>query len=258
MLAVKVENLTKYFGDKKVLDNLSFEVYRGEIFALIGHNGAGKTTTLRILSGIIKDFEGRVIKNGTSGYLPEERGLYKNETVYSLLKFFGELAEVSNLDKKIDYWLNRFNISKYKNYKIKELSKGNQQKVQLIISLIHNPDILILDEPFSGLDVVNVKLFIDVLTELKKDNKAIIISSHRLEYLDKICDRALILKNGKAIYYGALKFRDKVYIEILENNKIVKKEMPIEEAINILKNYPEKVIKYEIKKSLEDIFLETY
>ncbi len=253
MLMVEVKNLTKYFGNKKVLNNISFEVYKGEVFAFLGHNGAGKTTTLRILAGIIKDYDGIVNIYGTVGYLPEERGLYKEETVKSILKFFCELAEVSF--DEILHWIDRLNLNKYLDYKIKELSKGNQQKVQIIISLIKNPDIVILDEPFSGLDVVNVRVLLDIINELKKD-KSIIISSHRLEHVEKVCDRVAILKEGNIVYYGKLKFREKVYIEILDNGKILKKEVNKNEAINILREMPEKVVKYEVKYSLEDIFLE--
>ena len=256
---IVIKNLTKYFGNKKALDNISFEVYEGEIFGLLGHNGAGKTTTLRILAGIIEEYEGYVEVNGRIGYLPEERGLYRDEKVVDVLKFFGELAGMKKdeIAKSIDYWLNKLKISNYKNSKIKELSKGNQQKVQFIASVIHNPDILILDEPFSGLDVVNVKLLRDIIFELKGEGKTIIISTHQLEKVEKLCDRVLILKKGKAIHYGKIENICKkiAYIEYLDNGKLIKKEIPYEEALKILKKRPNDIIKFEVGYSLEELFL---
>ncbi len=256
---IVVKNLTKYFGDKKVLDNISFEVYEGEIFGLLGHNGAGKTTTLRILAGIIEEYNGYIEVNGRIGYLPEERGLYRDEKVVDVLKFFGRLAGMKKdeINKSIDYWLNKLKIANYKNFKIKELSKGNQQKVQFIVSVIHNPDILILDEPFSGLDVVNVKLLKDIIFELKNMGKAIILSTHQLEKVEKLCDRVLILKKGKSVHYGKIEDICKkiAYIEYLENDKLIKKEMPYNEALKILKNRAEDIIKFEVGYSLEELFL---
>jgi len=248
---IKVENLTKYFGDKKVLDEISFEVYEGEIFGLLGHNGAGKTTTLRILAGIIEEYTGYVEVNGKIGYLPEERGLYRDEKVVDVLKFFGELAGMKKeeIAKSIDYWLNKLKISNYKYSKIKELSKGNQQKVQFIVSVIHNPDIVILDEPFSGLDVVNVRLLRDIIFELKEEGKTIILSTHQLEKIERLCDRVLILKKGKAVHYGKIEdiCRKMAYIEYLDNGKLIKKEIPYEEAVLILKEKAEDVIKFEVR-----------
>ncbi|XRP96426.1 ABC transporter ATP-binding protein [Methanocaldococcus sp. 16A] len=257
---IVVKDLTKYFGDKKVLDKISFEVYEGEIFGLLGHNGAGKTTTLRILAGIIGEYAGYVEINGKIGYLPEERGLYRDEKVVDVLKFFGELAgmERGEIAKSIDYWLNKLNISHYKNSKIKELSKGNQQKVQFIVSVIHNPDIVILDEPFSGLDVVNVKLLRNIIFELKNEGKAIVLSTHQLEKIERLCDRVLILKKGKAIHYGKIEniCRKMAYIEYLENGKLIKKEIPYNEGILILKEKAEDVVKFEVRYSLEELFLD--
>ncbi|ACX72476.1 ABC transporter releated protein [Methanocaldococcus vulcanius M7] len=256
---IVVKNLTKYFGDKKVLDNISFEVYEGEIFGLLGHNGAGKTTTLRIIAGIIENYDGSVETDGKIGYLPEERGLYRDEKVFDVLKFFGKLAGVEG-DKLVDsinYWLNKLKIQQYKNFKVKELSKGNQQKVQFIVAVIHDPDILILDEPFSGLDVANVNLLKNIILELKEKGKTIILSTHQLEKIEKLCDRILILKKGKAIHYGTIEniCRKMAYIEYLENGKIVKKELPYKDALNILKENLEHVVKFEVRYSLEELFL---
>ncbi|WP_456374535.1 ABC transporter ATP-binding protein [Methanocaldococcus sp.] len=257
---VIVKNLTKYFGNKKVLNNISFEVYEGEIFGILGHNGAGKTTTLRILAGIIEDYEGYVEINGKIGYLPEERGLYRDEKVVNVLKFFGELAGMKKeeINESINYWLNKLNIYNYKFSKIKELSKGNQQKVQFIVSVIHNPDILILDEPFSGLDVFNTKLLKNILYELKNEGKTILLSTHQLEKIERLCDRVLIIKNGKVVHYGRIEriCRKMAYIEYLENGRLVKKEIPYNEAIKILKESAENVIKFEVRYSLEELFFE--
>ncbi|XRO74686.1 ABC transporter ATP-binding protein [Methanocaldococcus sp. 28A] len=257
---ILVKDLTKYFGDKKVLDKISFEVYEGEIFGLLGHNGAGKTTTLRILSGIIEEYAGYVEVNGKIGYLPEERGLYRDEKVVDVLKFFGELAGMNKdeITKSIDYWLDKLNISHYKNSKIKELSKGNQQKVQFIVSVIHNPDIVILDEPFSGLDVVNVKLLRNIIFELKNEGKTVVLSTHQLDKIERMCDRVLILKKGKTIHYGKIEniCRKMAYIEYLENGKLIKKEIPYKEGVLILKEKAEDVIKFEVRYSLEELFLD--
>ncbi|WP_048055464.1 ABC transporter ATP-binding protein [Methanotorris igneus] len=262
MKKVKVRNLVKYFGDKKAIDNISFEVYEGEIFGLLGHNGAGKTTTLRIIAGIINDYEGEVEVNGKIGYLPEERGLYKDERVGEVLTFFGELAgmEKEEIKNQIDYWLKKLNIYKYKNQKVKTLSKGNQQKVQFIISVLHNPDIIILDEPFSGLDIFNLNLLKEILFELKEMGKSIILSTHQLEKIERFCDRVLVLKNGKVIHYGRIDeicHKKVAYVEYIKDGKLIKQNLPHEEAILLIKNEEilRNLIKFEVRSSLEDLFL---
>jgi len=265
MERIVVKNLRKKFGNKEVLKGISFKVYEGEIFGLLGHNGAGKTTTLRILANIIEDYDGEVILNGSVGYLPEERGLYQEEKVKDVIYYFGELA---NLDKdtiknNMEYYLKELNITEYKDYLIKKLSKGNQQKIQFICSIIHEPDIIILDEPFSGLDVVNLNLFKKMIYRFKKMGKSIILSTHQLEKIERFCDRIMILKNGEMVHYGRLDEICSVknaYIEYLKDGNLIKKTLPYEEGINLLKNEDilNNLIKFEVRGSLEDLFIKEY
>ena len=262
MERIILKNVSKSYGSKMAIKDLSFNVKSGEIFGLLGHNGAGKTTTLRIISGIVDNYDGEVYINGKIGYLPEERGLYKDEKVRDVLKFFGELSGMDNktIEKRIDYYLNRLNIAKYKNSKIKTLSKGNQQKIQFLVSIFHNPDIIILDEPFSGLDVINLNLLKDIIFELKNEGKSIILSTHQLEKIERFCDWILILKEGKTIHYGRL---DEIcqnktaYIEYVENNNLIKKNLPYEDALNLIQNNNiiSNLVKFEVRSSLEDLFI---
>jgi len=174
---LKVENLTKSFDSKKVLDNISFCVKKDEVFGLLGPNGAGKTTMIRVILDILKPDAGEVKIFGECfsekikemiGYLPEESGLYKKIKVFGCIKYFASLKGMeNNIDSKIDYWLKKLNLQEYKNKNVRELSKGMQRQLQFIISIIHNPDILILDEPFYGLDPISKKLFIEVVENEK-------------------------------------------------------------------------------------------
>lgn len=262
MEKIILKNVSKSYGSTMAVNNLSFNVKSGEIFGLLGHNGAGKTTTLRIISGIIDDYEGEVYINGKIGYLPEERGLYKDEKVKDVLNFFGELSgmDKNTIEKRMEYYLNKLKIDKYKNSKIKTLSKGNQQKIQFLVSIIHNPDIVILDEPFSGLDVINLNLFKNIIFELKNEGKSIVLSTHQLEKIERFCDRILILKEGKTIHYGRLDEicqNKTVYIEYLENGKLIKKNLPHEDALKLIQNSNilPNIIKFEVRTSLEDLFI---
>ena len=214
MLVVK--NITKMYDNLKAVDNLSFEVKNGEIFGLLGENGAGKTTTFRIIMGLIDANSGSVLLNGKKidyeltdkiGFVTEERSLLTKLTVKEQIEFYGTLKSMSkeDIDKKLDYWLERFEISSYKNRKIKELSKGNQQKIQFISAIINEPKLLILDEPFTGLDPINVKLMKDAIYDLKKKGCSIIFSSHQMEYIEDFCEKLVILFKGKSILEGSLK-----------------------------------------------------
>ena len=214
MLTVK--NITKMYDKLKAVDNLSFEVNDGEIFGLLGENGAGKTTTFRIIMGLIDANSGSVLLNGKKidyeltdkiGFVTEERSLLTKLTVKEQIEFYGTLKSMSkeDIDKKLDYWLERFEISSYKNRKIKELSKGNQQKIQFISAIINEPKLLILDEPFTGLDPINVKVIKDAIFELKEKGCSIIFSSHQMEYIEDFCEKLVILVKGKAILEGNLK-----------------------------------------------------
>lgn len=219
---LKVENVTKYYGDFLAVDNLSFEVKDGEIFGLLGVNGAGKTTTFRMIIGLLDKTSGTIILDGKPidytqtdkiGFLTEERSLLLKLTVLEQAIYYGVLKGMSEstIEKKLDELLERFNIKEYKNRKLKELSKGNQQKVQFITAIINDPKLLILDEPFSGLDPINVQLFMDVIMDLKKKGTSIIFSSHRMEHVELFCEKLVILVHGKPVLQGYLKDIKKQY-----------------------------------------------
>jgi len=228
MLTVK--NVTKRYGDLIAVNNLSFSVEDGEIFGLLGLNGAGKTTTFRMILGLIDDNDGEILIDGKHidyeisdkiGFLTEERSLLTKLTVLDQVIYYGVLKSMkeSEIEKKLDYWLERFGISEYKNKKIKELSKGNQQKVQFITAIIHEPKLLILDEPFSGLDPINVELFKKVILEMKNKGTSIIFSSHRMEHVELFCEKLVVLVKGKSVLSGKLKDIKKNY---KKKNLIVK------------------------------------
>ena len=219
---LKVENVTKYYGDFLAVDNLSFEVKDGEIFGLLGVNGAGKTTTFRMIIGLLDKTSGTITlddkpidytQTDKIGFLTEERSLLLKLTVLEQAIYYGVLKGMrkSAVEKKLDELLERFNIKEYKNRKLKELSKGNQQKVQFITAIINDPKLLILDEPFSGLDTINVQLFMDVIMDLKKKGTSIIFSSHRMEHVELFCEKLVILVHGKPVLQGYLKDIKKQY-----------------------------------------------
>ncbi len=212
---LKVDNVTKKYGEIVAVNGLSFTVNDGEIFGLLGLNGAGKTTTFRMILGLIDDYTGDITIDGEHinykisdkiGFLTEERSLLLKMTVLEQIIYYGVLKSipVSDIEKRLDYWLDRFGISEYKNRKIKELSKGNQQKVQFISAIINEPKLLILDEPFSGLDPINVELFKSVIMDLKKKGTSIIFSSHRMEHVELFCENLVVLVKGKSVLQGKL------------------------------------------------------
>lgn len=212
---LKVENVRKKYGELVAVDNLSFEVKDGEIFGLLGLNGAGKTTTFRMILGLLDDYEGKITIDNEKinyeitdkiGFLTEERSLLTKLTVREQIIYYGVLKSMTEeeINKKLDYWLDRFSISEYKDKKIKELSKGNQQKVQFISAIINEPKLLILDEPFSGLDPINVELFKEVILDLKKKGTSIIFSSHRMEHVELFCEKLVVLVKGKSVINGYL------------------------------------------------------
>ncbi len=213
---LKVKNVTKYYGDNKAVNNLSFEVKEGEIFGLLGANGAGKTTTFRMIMNLIDPSEGEITLNDKKinynvtdqiGFLTEERSLLLKLTVKELMIYYGSLKSMKKEDiiNELRIWLKRFKIEEYENKKIKELSKGNKQKIQFISSIIHKPKLLILDEPFSGLDPINVDMFIEVINELKEKGTIIIFSSHQMNHVELFCEKLLILDHGNTIIEGNLK-----------------------------------------------------
>lgn len=267
---LKVENVTKYYGELKAVDNLSFDVLEGQIFGLLGLNGAGKTTTFRMIMGLIDDYEGKITLDGKQidytvtdkiGFLTEERSLLTKMNVDEQIIYYGILKGMKETDilKKLDYWLDRFNISEYKHKKIKELSKGNQQKIQFISAIIHEPKLLILDEPFSGLDPINVELFKDVILELKNKKTIIIFSSHRMEHVELFCEKLLVLVKGQDVLSGNLSDIKKNY---KKKNIIVKGTIDIEKlkeikgVVSIIEQKDEYIVKIEDESFINNIFKE--
>lgn len=212
---LKVQNISKKFGKKTVVNNISFEINEGEILGLLGTNGAGKTTTFRMILGIFAPNEGSITLNGEKisikdsakiGFLPEERSLLPKLTVREQLMFFGELKgkKKNDLMKEIDTWLTHFDMKETLDMQIKELSKGNQQKIQFISSIIHKPELLILDEPFSGLDPISIRLIYEGIKKIQGSGTKIIFSSHRLDYVENFSKNILVLEKGNPIISGNL------------------------------------------------------
>lgn len=215
IMILSVSNITKSFGEKQVLGGVSFSAESGKAVGILGRNGAGKTTLIRIIMDVFGADSGEVYLDGNPinkqkiriGYLPEERGLYPKRKIMEQLIYF---ASLQGIDKKTaisnaDALFNRLHIEEYKNRRLDTLSKGNQQKVQLIATLITNPDLIILDEPFSGLDPVNASLLKDLVKDLIKDGKLVLFSSHQMNYIEEFCNEILILNGGKIVLGGAIK-----------------------------------------------------
>ena len=213
---VKLDRVNKSFGDFTAVKDLSLDVRAGRVFGLLGPNGAGKTTTIRMIVNITAPDSGTISLFGRQidpalqdriGYLPEERGLYRRMRVGDQLRFFAELKNVrgKELESKIDEWLARVKLSEWKNKRSMELSKGMQQKIQFITSVIHDPDLLILDEPFSGLDPINTELLKEVVLDLKRAGKTIIFSTHQMEVAERICDDICLLNRAHKIFEGSLR-----------------------------------------------------
>ncbi len=266
---LKVENVTKYYGDFLAVDDLTFEVKPGEIFGLLGVNGAGKTTTFRMINGLLDKTKGSITLNGKSidytitdkiGFLTEERSLLTKLTVKEQAIYYGILKgmDEKTILERLDYWLDRFHISEYKERKIKELSKGNQQKVQFITAIINEPKLLILDEPFSGLDPINVQMFMDVIRDLKAKGTSIIFSSHRMEHVEMFCEKLLVLVHGKSVLAGELKQIKKEYRK--KNIHIVAEDVDIEAlkkvvgVIDVIVNETEIVVKIKSNENVSDVF----
>ena len=213
-MILELKNIDKSFGEKEVLKGVSFTAEGGKAFGLLGRNGAGKTTSIRILMNVFPANGGEVLIDGKPidydkigiGYLPEERGLYPKKLIIDQLVYFAELKGMSAKDavKAVDYWLSRLGMTEYRNKRLDTLSKGNQQKIQLITALAHDPDIVILDEPFSGLDPVNAMLLKDVVKEQISKGKIVLFSSHQMSYIEEFCDSIAIINAGKVAISGDL------------------------------------------------------
>lgn len=212
---LKVKNVTKYYDKIKAVEDLSFEVKEGEIFGLLGVNGAGKTTTFRMIMGLLDKDEGEITFNGKPidynvtdkiGFLTEDRSLLSKYTVLEQAYFYGSLKGMNKkeIEKNLNYFLRRLKIPEFKERKIKELSKGNQQKVQFIMAILNKPKLLILDEPFTGLDPINVELFKEVILEMKENNTVIIFSTHRMDHVEYFCEKLVILVEGRSVLSGKL------------------------------------------------------
>lgn len=265
---LKLEHVTKYYGDFLAVDDLSFEVKSGEIFGLLGVNGAGKTTTFRMITGLLDKTSGKITFNGKKidysvtdqiGFLTEERSLLTKLTVLEQAKFYGGLKGMSEkaIIERLDYLLDKLEISEYKNKKIKELSKGNSQKIQFIMSIINSPKLLILDEPFSGLDPINIELFKNLILELKENGTSIIFSSHRMEHVEFFCESLVILVRGKTVLSGNLKeIKDnyrKKNISIIGDVDI--NELKKIKGVNkVTSNQSEIIVSIEDKSYVNDVF----
>ena len=265
---LEVKEVTKYYGDFKAVDNLSFSVDRGEIFGLLGVNGAGKTTTFRMIMNLTKPTSGKITFNGKKidydvtdniGFLTEERSLLIKLTVKEQMLFYGRLKSLSEdvILKRLDKLLKRFDISDYKDRKINTLSKGNQQKVQFISAIINEPKLLILDEPFSGLDPINIELFKSVILELKEKGTSIIFSSHRMDHVELFCEKLVILVKGKTVLKGYLKDikNDYKIKRIIIEGDVNKKELSkIDGVISVSKNASSYVVNIKEQKYSKNVF----
>ena len=292
-MGLKVENVSKHFGEKIAVDNISFDINNPGVFGLLGTNGAGKSTTIRMMLGILKKDSGEITWNGKKverknvnfGYLPEERGIYPKSKIYEQLLYFAELKGMKkeNASKEIDYWMDKLKVSEYKNMTAEKLSKGNQQKVQFITAILNDPELIVLDEPFSGLDPVNTELLKEVILELVEKGKYIVMSSHQMTSIEEFCSDVVIVNKGKTVLKGNLKeikdaykanrliinTKQDITAEIKDLNLNIEKnidnnyEIKIENeeiAHTLLKNLVNKNIeidKFELKKpTLNDIFIE--
>ena len=292
-MGLKLENVSKKFVGKQAVDNISFEVDKPGVFGLLGTNGAGKTTTIRMLLGIIKKDTGEITWNNKKverksvnfGYLPEERGVYPKTKIYDQLMYFAKLKGMNqkDADTAIKKWAKVLKVEEYLPMPAEKLSKGNQQKIQFMTAIIHNPELIVLDEPFSGLDPVNTEILKNVIIDLVKEGKYIIMSSHQMASIEEFCTDILILNKGKTVLKGNLKEIKEGYkanrleistdknidkyindsdmdIEFSKNNEYSIKINSEEKAHKLLENLVKdhiEVNKFEIKKpTLNDIFIE--
>jgi ABC-2 type transport system ATP-binding protein len=215
MIHLQVEGVTKTFGDVRAVGDVSLDTKGGEVFALLGPNGAGKTTLIRMIMDIIRPDAGSIFFDGGPisyelkhriGYLPEERGLYKKQKVGEVVAFFGQLHGLEKTDaaERAHEWLARVDLDEWEKKKAEELSKGMQQKAQIALTLLHDPDLVILDEPFSGLDPVNTRMVKDFISELRRDGRTVLLSTHQMAQVEALADRVFMISRGKRVLYGTL------------------------------------------------------
>ena len=292
-MSLVLKNVSKKFGPKLAVDNISLTLDKPGVYGLLGTNGAGKTTTIRMLLGIIKKDKGNITWNGKEvtrksvnfGYLPEERGVYPKTIIRSQLMYFAELKGMKKVDaeKAIEHWAKILKVDEYLDMTAEKLSKGNQQKIQFMCAIIHNPELIVLDEPFSGLDPVNTEIIKNVIIDLVKKGKYIIMSAHQMTTIEEFCSDILILNKGKTVLQGNLKEIKNTYkanrveidvnkdiskiiktlkleVEIEKNNQYKIKIDNEEQAYKLLNKVVEAniaVTKFEIEKpTLNDIFIE--
>jgi len=293
-ITLRIRGVTKRFGEFTAVEDLSFDVASGRVFGFLGPNGAGKTTTIRMIVGITFPDEGTIELKGERvsyeiqnriGYLPEERGLYKKMRVVDQLRYFAALKGVSgaDADKRIDLWLGRMELSDWKKKKTTDLSKGMQQKVQFIATVLHDPDILILDEPFSGLDPINVEFLMDVIDEYRSADKTIIFSTHLMSTAEKLCKDIILINKARKVLSGSLReikesygqnliaFRGSNAETVLNDKSLVEKvvthsdeqELHLpngidpKQILNALVSSGADIAKFElVEPSLNDIFIE--
>jgi len=267
---LKVNDVVKYYGKICAVNGLSFEVKEGEIFGLLGENGAGKTTTFRIIMGLLDADQGVVTLDDKGidynvtdyiGFLTEERSLLTKLTVKEQIVYYGVLKGMyeNEILKKLDELLEEFEIVEYKNRKIKELSKGNQQKIQFISAIINDPKLLILDEPFTGLDPINVAMFKKYIRKLQKNGCSIIFSSHQLEHIEEFCEKLTILVKGKSILNGYVKDIKKEYRKqnlFIKGDVEVKAIEKVKGVISVSKNMDEIMVKIADQSVVEKVFKE--
>ncbi len=290
-MILELKDIDKSFGEKQVLKGISFKAEGGKAFGLLGRNGAGKTTTIRILMDVFPADRGEVLVDGKPidykttgiGYLPEERGLYPKKIIIDQLVYFAELKGMNHKDavQSADFWLKRLGMTEYRNKRLDTLSKGNQQKIQLITALSHDPQIVILDEPFSGLDPVNAILLKDVVKEQVEQGKIVLFSSHQMSYIEEFCDSIAIINAGRVALHGDLRdikrsyARDRLVVNTLtperieadfkeaclkaENGSLIIKLNSPSEKQSVMKRLIESYDIDEVKvfePSLNDIFVE--
>ena len=292
-MSLILKNVSKSFVGRKAVDNISLELSKPGVYGLLGTNGAGKTTTIRMILGILKKDSGTITWNGKEvnrksvnfGYLPEERGVYPKTKIYDQLMYFAELKgmDKQSADASIKKWANELKVEEYMQMAAEKLSKGNQQKIQFMTAIIHNPELVILDEPFSGLDPVNTEILKDIIINLVKDGKYVIMSAHQMATIEEFCEDILILNKGKTVLQGNLKEIKKTYpvnrlkidvnkdinqfiaeYDMLIENQVgtqytikIDSEEKANELLNNVVSQGIKVNRFEIMKpTLNDIFIE--